>query len=762
MRYLVRVFSFGNEDDDRITRGIEAGHLRNVERMAGFTQGTADEKGILALGGLGLDSMSIEPVPKTPSAPSPLGRMVRSVATMALSPLGFERFGAEPSSAPFQLEREDGERNYLLGRITGSLTPLRTRRMADAGVQIVEKQTSNTYVLKAESAATLKALEFIGDIRTYGVKETTASLVLSVVPAALKGFEAVVHADVDAGVVARSIADLGGQVLSHDARTVRFSPGYLDLNVIADLPGVATLIESAQPRLLNDAARTIVGLDRREADAAVTNLDGRGQIVGVADTGIDDAHPDLADRILGVEALGRVGDHSDPNGHGTHVAATIAGSGVASGGLLRGAAPGATIYFQSLLDANGRLGGLPSNIGDLFATAYAAGARVHNNSWGAFLEARYGSNAVQVDRFVHEHPDFLPVIAAGNSGRCHDGPEELRNSAPGYVEFPSIATPASAKNGLTVGASRSDRTTGGYSRMTWKAMWEVEFPDDPIASETISGNAQAIAAFSGRGPVDNDMVKPDLVAPGTDVASAKSSKAPLRNFWGAYPNNPAYAFMGGTSMAAPLVAGSAALVRQHYVEREGHAPSAALVKATLINGTAWLTHTDALATPEGEPNYHQGFGRLDMGRTLPRADADSFRLRFVDTLADPGRNFTETGQRRLWRLKTDADGELRFCLTWTDFPASGLQNSLLLLIDEVGTSRKWSSNQGIWQAVKLPTALSRILVVSRDPRNNVQTVRVPDAVAGEYLVSVVASNILFTPQSFALVATGALETLDGL
>lgn len=754
MRYLVKVYTLTDEEEARVSTAVEAGLLQEAERLSGFTQGTADANGIASLVQRGLNAMSVEEIAGT-DALSRVGQTVRSFATKALSPFGVQAFSAA-EDPQIEVERPDGRQNYLLGRISGSLTPKRLERLSDAGVHIVEKRSFNTYVIKASSAATLNTLEFVTDLTTYGAEDTLPGgrLPSSVLPPTLQEFEAIVHADADAKRVAGELAGMGASVTSSDGRSIRFARGNADLEHVADLPDVAQLQEAVPPKLLDDAAHAIVGF-AASPNPPFGALDGSGQVVGVADTGIDEAHPDLVGRFVGIEALGRPGDHGDPNGHGTHVTGTIAASGAASDGEVRGAAPGVRIYFQSLLDQNGRLGGLPGDIGALFSSAYAAGVRVHNNSWGAFLEARYGSNSIQVDRFVHAHPDFLPVIAAGNNGRCFAG-EGPRSSAPGFVEFPSIATPASAKNGLTVGASRSDRTLGGYSRMTWGAMWSTEFAEDPIASETVSGNAQALAAFSSRGPVENDVVKPDLVAPGTDIASTRSSAAPLRNFWGAFPNNPAYAFMGGTSMAAPLVTAAAAIVRQYYQDARGHSASAALVKATLINGTTRLTHVDAVADPVGEPNYHQGFGRLDMGRTLPNPAAPGLRLCFVDTMADPALEFAEPGPRRSWDLRTVASGELRLCLAWTDFPASGLQNSLILFLDELGTDRKWVSNERVPQAVKLPARIAPGVLFSRDPKNNVQVIRVSDVVAGNYLVSVIASNVLFAPQGFALVATGAI------
>ena len=149
------------------------------------------------------------------------------------------------------------------------------------------------------------------------------------------------------------------------------------------------------------------------------------------------------------------------------------------------------------------------------------------------------------------------------------------------MDWLSIGSPASSKNALTVGAARSSRTSGGVSTARTARSGSDRFPAEPIASDLVSGDAECIAAFSSRGPCDDRRIKPDLVAPGTDIVSTRSAAAATSDFWGLVPGNDHYAFMGGTSMAAPLVAGCAALVRQYYATERGIEPSAALVKATI-------------------------------------------------------------------------------------------------------------------------------------------------------------------------------------
>jgi subtilisin family serine protease len=113
--------------------------------------------------------------------------------------------------------------------------------------------------------------------------------------------------------------------------------------------------------LLNDRAGAITGAAAVNAPGFVVpgGLTGAGQIVALADSGLDtgdinDLHPDLQStpgqmpKVVMLKSWAGRAIPDDPDGHGTHMAASIAGTGAASGGKFRGVAPGASIYFQGL------------------------------------------------------------------------------------------------------------------------------------------------------------------------------------------------------------------------------------------------------------------------------------------------------------------------------------------------------------------------------------------------------------------------------
>lgn len=640
--------------------------------------------------------------------------------------------------------------------LTGPLLESWREQLSNLGVTLMESLPDGSYKtrLRTNQVQPVSALPFVESVTWI----SPASFAPLVTPRSVPGFglqppatgakmltfDVRLHDPADRPKIEAWLRAKNASIAGSSGRKIRFYAldGAPVLDALFAEPEVDTIAEYVEPKLYNDFARRLLAVDAPAGSNPPTFLtyDGTDQMVAVADTGIDDQHPDFQGRIAGKIARGRPNDASDPNGHGTHVAGSVLGDGTASQGKIKGVAPNATLFFQSLLDSNGRLGGLPLDLNELFDEAYQAGARIHNNSWGANTASEYTLNGEEVDEFVHNNKDMLVVIAAGNEGTSGKHPQK---ADPGSVDWLSIGSPASCKNALTVGASRSDRADGPNANLTWGTGWPNDFPLPPIANETVSGDPECLAAFSSRGPCTDHRIKPDVVAPGTDILSTRSSLAPLGKFWGPHPN-PRYAFNGGTSMAAPLVSGCAALVRQYFVKDCGLLrPSAALLKATLVNGTQWLNGKDSTAKSAGQPNYHQGHGRVCMNRTIPNPSQPGMELRFVDDWQNF--QFTRTGQRKRYQfVLTAAIPELRFCMAYTDIPARGLQNNINLVVQHLESGNKYLGNTDLPDALTLP-----------DPDNNLEIVRIVAAAAGTYFVQVFAANLLKPPQDFALVVTGA-------
>ncbi len=536
----------------------------------------------------------------------------------------------------------------------------------------------------------------------------------------------------------------------------------------------------AQVRANDVARRDIMHVERVWEQLG---LYGQGQIVAVADTGLDTGNrdslsEDFAGRVRETFALGIPDDWSDPNGHGTHVAGSVLGSGRLSGsdpgasaygGSFAGVAPEADLVFQALLDANGGLGGLPDDLGDLYRQAYDVGARIHTNSWGASFFIRpltrfvtagaYTRYAVQTDRFAWEHPDMVILFAAGNDGVDLIPPD-------GIVDEDSIGPPGTAKNVITVGASENVRSSGGNSEKTWGegsiegVLFGFNPMMEPLVSDKPSDNADGLAMFSSRGPTNDGRIKPDVVAPGTNVLSVHSQHPDALELYGLHESNTRYAYCSGTSMSTPLVAGAVTLIRQWYVDTRAHPnPSAALIKATLING-AVDTSPGQYGTgatqeiPDVWPNHVIGWGRVNVAASLAVGQEAEREVWFNDA-----NQIARTGEVEEFTVYAAAGNEpLRITLVWTDPPGEeepeGLDLSLLtgeyadpVLVNDLDLvvttpdGREFLGNGE--RGVDGPDRL-----------NNVEAVRIPNPVEGEYRLTVTGHEIARGPQPFALVMAG--------
>ncbi|MBS1253771.1 MAG: Serine protease AprX [Anaerolineales bacterium] len=580
-----------------------------------------------------------------------------------------------------------------------------------------------------------------------------------------------------------ALAALGGQVIrsteSVFGGTLRVMVPRDAIARLARSPAVRWIEPALRYRLLNDVARRqeIMNVERVWG----LGLFGAGQIVAYSDSGLDVGNletlsADFEGRVLTAHPLGEGGTWNDPVGHGTHVAGSIAGSGALSGsdpaahaydGSLAGVAPEAFLVVQAFGtdEVSGEIEGLPEDFNVLFQQAYDDGARIHSNSWGAIEEGNsddpfggYTLDAQQADEFAWSHRDMTILFAAGNSGK--DAlPENEFLPGDGIVDPDSLNVPGTAKNVISVGASESHRPPGDNAtrsrNMNWFWLGPSNFLHPPIAGDYVSDNIDGMAAFSSRGPTDDGRIKPDIVAPGTNIVSARSHDPAFEPFlgsWGGYEENDNYVYNGGTSMATPLTAGAVALVRQWYVEKQGLSnPSSALIKATLINGAADMAPGqygtgDTREIPP-RPNAVEGWGRVNLHRSLVGAPP---RLIWFDDHTTG----LQTGDRIPYGPESYELDVVNFAiplqvaLVWTDYPGSPaagkqLVNDLDLTV-VAPDGREWQGNG-----------------VTRDRTNNLESVEIAQPVRGHYRIVVEAHNVPHGPQPYALVVAGGL-TREGV
>jgi hypothetical protein len=687
---------------------------------------------------------------------------------------------------------------HLLVQVHPPATAAVRAAIAGAGGQILDFLPEATYVVRA-GPATAAALRRLAAVRWVGPYHPAYKL-----SPALAGFPGgPVHVWTHPGVaaaalaaeaahrpgVSRAMAAAGGRLVVAEATPAA-------LPALAALEGAAWLEPVPRQELHNANALWVSDTGVRDVlgAAAPGRLDGAGQVAAVADTGLNyvpegdvpaqaafadcpggpgtclpadftQAKPGQSDDALasvtpsGVHHrkmaayLAVAGDplarSREGAWHGTHTAGSVAADYPDSGGSFGtrsreadGVAPAARLVYQDI-EAGGNLA-VPEDPGALFAQAYDLDgdgaydpdqdARVHSNSYGAETHPGQGALPIRIDDFMATHPDMLVVFSASNDG-------------PGLLTLPFGQQ--TSKNALIVCASENGR--------------------QPTAT------FDAVADFSSHGPTPDGRLKPDLCVPGQVVLSTKGGTADDDHY------------MQGTSMSAPLAAGLATLVRQYFWDGFGpaggtgfaaggrdaarrHNPSAALVKAVLINSAQRMrgiyTGDDGQNKAEDGmwPSAGQGFGRVLLDSTL-HFEGERRNL-FV---ADHGPDL-ETGGKAEFSLDAVPGEPLTLTLAWTDpasaFAAGGpsLVNNLDLEVTAPdGTAlggNEFTTQSPLLGAPGNPDADEGESVPGGlpDKQNNVEAVRIAHPEAGRYTVRVKGADVPRGPQSFALAASGRLAT----
>ncbi|MEU3251456.1 S8 family serine peptidase [Streptomyces sp. NPDC006997] len=316
------------------------------------------------------------------------------------------------------------------------------------------------------------------------------------------------------------------------------------------------------------------------AAAWEAGLTGKGVTVAVLDSGVDAGHPDLAGRIDRAESFVEGEEVADRNGHGTHVASTVGGSGAASGGAERGVAPGATLAVGKVLSDQGS-GSESQIIAGMEWAARDVGADIVSMSLGS-TEPSDGTDpmARAVDTLSAE-TGALFVVAAGNTG------------APS-----SIGSPGAADAALTVGAVDA---------------------------------ADQAAYFTSGGPRYGDnALKPDLAAPGVDILAARSR---LTGGEGDYTS------LSGTSMATPHVAGVAALLAERHPDWTGAQLKDALMSTSKrLDASVYELGAGRVSVPDAVTAPVTATGSADLGYVRwPYASNEpvSRTLTYTNTTAEP-------------------------------------------------------------------------------------------------------------------------------
>jgi hypothetical protein len=517
-------------------------------------------------------------------------------------------------------------------------------------------------------------------------------------------------------------------------------------------------VEEAYNEFMQWTIQTNVTDDRKLWNLGI---DGTGEIIALADTGLDYDHPAFRENItdivkgdiynvtdmsrrklvryltmaqyVGLDPWADFYAYADSSvepfaltmGHGTMMAGIAAADDILDISPNDGGALGAKLIMQDVANVCDRQGQLddcfsyiPDDYDLFFGPVYNEGARIHSNSWGTDEEV-YDLESRMVDKFVFEHPDFFITWSAGNGGPTSGTPH-------------TAGSPSNAKDVVSVG-------------------W-VGSP-----SPTIPTDQNSVSGQGSTGPTPDGRMKPELVQLGEGMSTVSDGDP-----WSNAPKGDELIF--GTSYGSPATAAMGAMIRQYYAE--GYYPtgtahlasstvaSAALVKALLMASGERATQGFRDSRNEQKwPNNSQGWGRplLDSVLYFP---GDVRKTVSIDNTKG-----LITGDVVTYNFTVNSNSvPLRVMLVWSDYP--GTVGAATILVNDLNlevTDPSANVYKGNVFSTPFATSESRSGGLF-DALNPTEGIHLWSPEAGTYSVRITAANVPQGPQPFALVINADLDT----
>ncbi|PQJ32475.1 hypothetical protein BST92_11290 [Nonlabens arenilitoris] len=431
------------------------------------------------------------------------------------------------------------------------------------------------------------------------------------------------------------------------------------------------------------------------------NIEGQNMEVGVWDGArVLQTHEALIGRVTAGEPPVSSGDPDDDD-HATHVTGTIIANGPDNNAI--GIAPQATAKYYNFANDNSEMTSEASN--GMLISNHSYG--IPSNNVAVAQLGRYETAAGAVDNITFNAPYYLPVMSAGNS----------RNTGVNIADggYDLLTGDKLSKNAMIVGAAVGNPNYSGPSSVP-------------------------MSTFSSWGPADDGRVKPDITTKGV-------------NMYSSYYNlgNSGYATISGTSMSAPAVSGGLILLQQYY-----NSLNSQYMKSATVKGLA--LHTVKEAGAFDGPDYQFGWGLLDTEAAALAIQNNGSSTSIEELSLANSATYTKS------TFSVSGGNKLVISISWTDF--RGLQpfsssdqdvdptrkaitNDLDLVVTDASgnTYYPWSLNPASPSAAATNIAPNDV--------DNYEKVEIDNA-SGSYTITVThKGNLIFAPQAFSLIITGA-------